>query len=81
MRAGLHLKLPSLTFVTGPVLTLLLDEAEKSLMHFQPAIYEGSCGGGDPRNLSTISRTCDPKDPGEENLDQDFLIRDSGSEW
>jgi hypothetical protein len=24
---------------------------------------------------------CDPEDPGEENLDRDFLIRDSGFEW
>jgi hypothetical protein len=31
--------------------------------------------------LSTITRTCNPEDPGEENLDRDFLIRDSGSEW
>jgi hypothetical protein len=23
----------------------------------------------------------DPEDPGEESLDQDFLIRDSESEW
>jgi hypothetical protein len=60
--------------------TLLLDGAEKSLMHFRPAICAGSCGGGDPWNLSTISQTCDPEDPSEENLDRDFLIRDSGSE-
>jgi hypothetical protein len=31
--------------------------------------------------LSTISQTCDPKDPSEENIDRDFHIRDSGSEW
>jgi hypothetical protein len=36
MRAGLSLKLPSLTFVSGPVLTLLLDGAKKSSMHFRP---------------------------------------------
>jgi hypothetical protein len=38
MRAGLSSKLPSLMFISGPVLTLLLDGAEKSLMHFWPAI-------------------------------------------
>jgi hypothetical protein len=39
MRAGLSSKLPSPTFVSGPVLTLLLDKAEKSLMHFwQPSV-------------------------------------------
>jgi hypothetical protein len=81
MRAGLSLKLQSPTFVSGPVLTLLLDGAEKSLMHFWPAIYAGSFGGSDPKNLSTTSRTCDTEDPGEENLDRDFLIRDSESEW
>jgi hypothetical protein len=32
----------------GPVLTLLLDGAKKSLMHFRPAISAGSCGSGDP---------------------------------
>jgi hypothetical protein len=36
MRAGLSLKLPSPTFVSGLVLTLLLDGAEKSLMNFRP---------------------------------------------
>jgi hypothetical protein len=46
MRAGLSLKLPSPTFVSGPVLTLLLDGAKKSLMHFQLAIFVGSCGTG-----------------------------------
>jgi hypothetical protein len=50
-------------------------------MHFQLAICAGSCGGGDPYNLSTVSQTCDLEDPVEENLDRDFLIRDSGSEW
>jgi hypothetical protein len=79
--AGLSSKLPSLTFVSGPILTLLLDGVVKSLMHFWPAICAGSCGGGDHWNLSTISRMRDPKDPCEENLDRDFLIRDSGSEW
>jgi hypothetical protein len=68
-------------FVSSPILTLLLDGAKKSLMHFQPAICAGSCGGGDPCNLSTISQTCNLEDPGEENLDQDFLISDSGFEW
>jgi hypothetical protein len=48
MRAGLNLKLTSPTFVSGPVLMLALDGAEKSLMHLQTAISEGSCGGGDP---------------------------------
>jgi hypothetical protein len=51
MRAGLSLKLSSPMFVSGPVLTLALDGAEKSLMHFQAAISAGSCGGGDPQNL------------------------------
>jgi hypothetical protein len=74
-------KLPSPTFVSGLVLTLLLDGAEKLLMHFWLAIYVGSCGNDDPWNLSTISRTCDAEDPGEENLDQDFHIRDYGSQW
>jgi hypothetical protein len=32
-------------------------------------------------NLSTISRTWDPEDPGEESHDQDLLIGDSESEW
>jgi hypothetical protein len=31
-----------------PVLTLALDEAEKSLMHLRAAIIAGSCGDGDP---------------------------------
>jgi hypothetical protein len=44
---------------------LALDRADKSLMHFWAAISEGSCGSGDPRNLSTISRTWDPEDPSE----------------
>jgi hypothetical protein len=86
MRAGLSSNLPSSMFISGPVLTLLLDRAEKSLMHFQPAICVGSCGGGDPLNLSTISRMCDLK--GNWTVGQirslreaDFLIRDSGSEW
>jgi hypothetical protein len=35
-------------FVSGPVLTLALDGAEKSLMHLRVAISVGSCGGGDP---------------------------------
>jgi hypothetical protein len=48
MRAGLSLNLPSLMFVYGPILTLALDEAEKSLMHFRATITVGSCGGGDP---------------------------------
>jgi hypothetical protein len=39
MRAGLSSKLPSPMFVSGAVLTLLLDGAEKSLMHLRPAIY------------------------------------------
>jgi hypothetical protein len=33
MSAGLSLKLPSLIFVSGPVLSLALDGAKKSLMH------------------------------------------------
>jgi hypothetical protein len=48
MRTSLKLKLTFLMLVTGPVLTLLLDGAKKSLIHFQPAICVGSCGGGDP---------------------------------
>jgi hypothetical protein len=35
-------------FISSLVLILLLDGANKSLMHFWPAIYAGSCGGGDP---------------------------------
>jgi hypothetical protein len=68
-------------FISGPVWTLELDGAEKSLMHLRAAISAGSCGGGDPKNLSTISQTWDPEDRGEESLDRDFLIRYSGSEW
>jgi hypothetical protein len=56
-------------FISRPVLTLALDEAKKLLMHFQAAFSAGSCGGGDPWNLSTISRMWDPKDPGEESLE------------
>jgi hypothetical protein len=48
MRAGLSLKLPSLMFVSGPILTLALDGAEKSLMHIRAAISAGLHGGGDP---------------------------------
>jgi hypothetical protein len=81
MRAGLSSKLPSLKFFSRPVLTLALDRAEKSLMHLRAAISAGSYGSGDPQNLSTISQTWDPKDPGEGNLERDFLTRDSGSEW
>jgi hypothetical protein len=68
-------------FVSKPVLTLALDGAEKSLMHLRAAISAGLCGGGDPRNLSTNSRTWDPEDPGEESLERDLLFRDSRSEW
>jgi hypothetical protein len=53
-----------------------LDGAEKSLMYLREAIKAVSCGGGDPRNLSTISQTWDPEDPSG-----DFLIRDFGSKW
>jgi hypothetical protein len=48
MRAGLSLKLPSLMFVSGPVLMLALDGVEKSLMLLWVAIIAGLCGGGDP---------------------------------
>jgi hypothetical protein len=41
-------KLPSLMFVSRPVLTLALDGAEKSFMQLQAAIGAVSCGGGDP---------------------------------
>jgi hypothetical protein len=34
-------------FISGPVLKLALDGAEKSLMHLQAAISVGLCGGGD----------------------------------
>jgi hypothetical protein len=47
LRDGLSLKLPSPMFISGLVLTLVLDEAEKSLMHLRAAISAGSCGGGD----------------------------------
>jgi hypothetical protein len=81
MRVGLSLKLPPLMFISTPVQTLALDGAKKSLMHFWAAINVGSCGGGDPQNLLTISRTWDLEDTGEESLERDFLIRDSGSKW
>jgi hypothetical protein len=68
-------------FISRLVLTLALDGAEKSLMHLQAAISAGFCGSGDPWNLSTISQTWDLKDPGEESLERDFLIKDSGSKW
>jgi hypothetical protein len=45
MRVGLSLKLPSMMFISGPVLMLALDEAEESLMHFRTAISAGLCGG------------------------------------
>jgi hypothetical protein len=38
MRAGLSLKMPSPMFVSGPVLMLALDGADKSLRHLQAAI-------------------------------------------
>jgi hypothetical protein len=47
MRAGLSLKLPSLMFVSGPVMMLALDGAKKSLMHLWAAISVGSGSGGD----------------------------------
>jgi hypothetical protein len=81
MRAGLSVKLPSPMFISRPVLMLALDRAEKSLVHLQAAISAGSCGNGDPQNLSTISRTWDLEDPGEESLERDFLTEDSRSEW
>jgi hypothetical protein len=81
MRDGLSSKLSSPIFITGLVLTLALVGTEKSLMPLWAAINAGSFGGADPYNSSTISRTWDPEDPGEESLDRDFLIRDSGSEW
>jgi hypothetical protein len=69
MRAGLSMKQPSLMFISGLVLTLALDGAEKSLMHFRVAINVGSCGSGYPLNLSTMSQKWDPEDPGEESLE------------
>jgi hypothetical protein len=48
MRVGLSLKLQSPMFISGPVLSLALDRAEKSLMHLRLAISAGLCGGGDP---------------------------------
>jgi hypothetical protein len=48
MRAGLSLKLPSLMFVSRPVLMLALDGAEKSLMHLRVAISAGSVAVGIP---------------------------------
>jgi hypothetical protein len=35
-------------FVSGPVLMLALDGAQKLLMHFRVAISVVLCGGGDP---------------------------------
>jgi hypothetical protein len=81
MRAGLSLKLLSSMFISRPVLTLALDGADKSLMHLQASISAGLCGGGDPWNLSTTSRTWDLEDPGEESLERDFLIKYSRSKW
>jgi hypothetical protein len=57
------------------------ESSWEMLMHFWAAIRAGSCGGGDLQNLSTIYRTWDPEDPGEESLERDFRIRDFGSEW
>jgi hypothetical protein len=48
MIAGLSLKLPSPMFISRLVLTLALDEAEKSLIHLRSASSAGGCGGGDP---------------------------------
>jgi hypothetical protein len=48
MRVGLSLKLPSLMFISGPVLALALGRAEKLLMHLRAAMSVGLCGGGDP---------------------------------
>jgi hypothetical protein len=79
MRAGLSSKLLSPLSVSGLVLTLAQDGAEKSLMHLWAAISAGSCGSDEPWNWLTISRTWDLKDPGEESLDRDFLIGYSGS--
>jgi hypothetical protein len=81
MRAGLSSKLPSLMFIFGPVLTLTLDGAEKSLMHHRATISAGSSGGGDPWNLLIISQMWNLEVPCEERLVRDFIIRDSGSEW
>jgi hypothetical protein len=55
--------------------------SRKVINELPATICVGYCGGGDPKNLSTISRTWDPEDPVEENLDRGFLIKDSGSEW
>jgi hypothetical protein len=44
-------------------------------------IGTGSTCDIDPSNWSMISQTRDPKDPGEESLERDFLSRDSGSRW
>jgi hypothetical protein len=38
-------------------------------MHLLAAISVGSCGGGDPLNLTTISQRWDPEDLGEESLE------------
>ena len=47
--AGLSSKLPSPILVSGPVLMLALDGAEKSLMHFRAAaIGTGNTGGDSP---------------------------------
>jgi hypothetical protein len=48
IRAGLNWKLPSLMFISRPVLMLALDKGENSLMHLWAAISVGSGGGGDP---------------------------------
>jgi hypothetical protein len=48
MSAGLSSKLPSLRFISGPVLILAIDGAEKSLIHFRAVIGTGSTHGVDP---------------------------------
>jgi hypothetical protein len=49
MSVGFNLKLPSPTFVSGPVFMLALDRAKKSLMHLQAiAMSTGSTYGDGP---------------------------------
>jgi hypothetical protein len=48
MSASLSSKLPSPTFVSGPILMLALDGAKKSLMHFRETIGTGTTCGVDP---------------------------------
>jgi hypothetical protein len=65
------------------MLTLALNEAEKSMMHFRAltTIDTDSTFGDDPRNSSMISQMWDPVEPDEASLSQGFLNKNSRSRW